>query len=224
MIKAIFYKEWIKCRAVLLLLLLVALALVAYLFISNANLIRTSGAIALWSQIAEGGFSLYSDLFKYFMPIAAITLSAMQYSVEMTNKRFKLTLHLPYSESKIIGAIQSFGVTALIILYLAMVLPTYLGLSIYYPTELTGAMLRSVVPYMLAGFACYFFTMWVIIEPIWKRRVAYFFIAIISLYPFSIETMLGASAYIYPTLICTIIASIVAAYYAASRFKDGAQR
>ncbi|MFI3267215.1 MAG: hypothetical protein R3Y51_00725 [Rikenellaceae bacterium] len=224
MTKAIFYKEWIKCRAVLLLLLFIALALVAYLFINNANLIRTSGAIGLWAQIAEGGFSVYPELFKLFMPIAALVISAKQYSVEMTNKRFKLTLHLPHSESKIIGSIQLFGVVSLVSLYLIMILSTHIGLSMYYPKELTWFMLMSVVPYMLGGIACYFFTMWVIVEPIWKRRVAYFFIAVISLYPFSIETTLGASTCAFPAFISIIGASVVTAYYSASRFKDGAQK
>lgn len=38
----------------MMLLILVAVALVVYLYISNANLLRTSGAVAVWSQIAEG--------------------------------------------------------------------------------------------------------------------------------------------------------------------------
>ncbi len=224
MIKAIFYKEWIKCRALILLLLSLAVAQVAYLFINNANLLRTSGAIAIWSQIAEGGFSLFTPMFNYFMPLAALAISLMQYSHEMANKRFKLTLHLPCSEAKIIGSMQLFGVTALCVIYLILLVPSFVGLTVFYPSELVWAMISSIVPYMAAGVACYFFAMWVAVEPIWSRRVVYFFIALGALSTFNIRAMLGAHAPMLLSLAVVVASSIVAAYYSASRFKDGAQK
>ncbi len=224
MIKAIFYKEWIKCRALILLLLFLGVAEVAYLFIDNANLLRTSGAVAVWSQIAEGGFSLFTPLFNYFMPLAALAIAVMQYSPEMANKRLKLTLHLPCSEAKIVGSMQLFGIATIAALYLIMMLPTTLGLSLFYAPELVWAMVLSVVPYMLSGAACYFFAMWVVVEPLRRRGAIYFFIAIGALKPFAIRAMLGASSPLLLTLVVALGASIVAAYYSVSRFKDGAQR
>ncbi len=224
MIKAIFYKEWIKSRSLILLLLSLSAAQVIYFFINNANLLRTSGAIAVWAQIAEGGLSLYSPIFKLFMPLAALAISAMQYSFEMANKRFKLTLHLPYREAKIVGAMQLFGVSIIGLLFIVMLTPTLLGLFAQYPREIVGIMALSLAPYILGSFACYFFVMWVIIEPIWSRRVAYFFIAIAALSPFNISSTLGVSHCALLSFLTIVAASIAAAYYSASRFKDGAQK
>ncbi|MFR9651193.1 MAG: hypothetical protein SNG35_04130 [Rikenellaceae bacterium] len=223
MIKAIFYKEWIKCRAVVILLTLIAVAFVTYLFINNANLLRTSGAVAVWSQVAEGGYSLFSLYIKIFMPLSAIVIATMQYGVEMTNKRFKLTLHLPHSEFKITAAMQLFGISMVTALYTTLLLPCYVGLSIYYPRELIVAMFVSLVPYILAGLSSYLFAMWVIIEPIWRRRVVNLLIAVVSLTPFTIDAMLWATTPAIPSLIAVVAASAVTAYYAVARFKDGAQ-
>lgn len=223
MIKAIFYKEFIKCRAVLSVLLIIAVALVAYMFIGNANLMRTSGAVSVWAQIADGGFSLLSSMMLCFMPIAAIAIAVMQYSLEMANKRFKLTLHLPVPEVKIVATMQSFGIAMLVALYVVLLLPSYIGLSVYYPVQLMCAMFVSAVPYMLAGFAAYFFTMWIVVEPTWKRRAAYLLIAAGAMSPFAIETMLGGAVYAIPAQILIVAAAIVSSFYAATRFKNGAQ-
>lgn len=223
MIKAIFYKEWIKCRAVMFLLATVAVAFVLYLFINNANLLRTSGAVSLWAQIAEGGYSLFSIYVKLFMPLTAIAIAVKQYSVEMINKRFKLTLHLPCSEARITGAMQLFGLSMVAGIYVILLLPSYVGLLFYYPPELLTAMFVSLVPYMLAGVASYFFAMWVIVEPVWRRRVVYLLISVISLMPFTVDAMLGATVTLIPSLVAVVAASVAAAYYAVSRFKDGAQ-
>ncbi len=223
MIKAIFYKEFIKCRVVLSTLLLIAVALVVYTFISNANLLRTSGAVAVWSQVAEGNLSIFSSVVLYFMPVAAIAIAAMQYSLEMANKRFKLTLHLPLSEIKIITAMQLFGVAMLFALYLVMLASAYIGLTLYYPSQLISAMFVSLLPYVFAGFAGYFFTMWIIVEPTWMRRAAYLFIAICSMTPFFIKAMLGASIYAIPALLLIVAAAKIASIYSATRFKSGAQ-
>ncbi len=223
MIKAIFYKEWIKCRALISLLALIAVALVVYLFIDNANLLRTSSAVAIWSQLAEGGISLFSIYIKMFMPLAALSISVMQYSLEMANKRLKLTLHLPCSEAKIVGAMQLFGVSMVMGLYAMILVPSYLGLSLFYPSELVVAMFISIIPYALAGVASYFFVMWIIVEPIWRRRAIYLLISAVLLVPFMFNAMLGATIYMLPFLVLIVGGSIASAYYSAARFKDGAQ-
>ncbi len=207
----------------MMLLILVAVALVVYLYINNANLLRTSGAVAVWSQIAEGGYSLFSSYITMFMPLSALSIAVMQYLSEMSHKRFKLTLHLPCSEGSIIGAMQMFGVSMILLIYAIVVIPSYLGLRVYYPSELLNPMLVSLVPYMLGGVASYFFVMWVIVEPIWRRRAGYLLIAAVSLVPFGIDGILGATLYMIPSLLLVVGASVVAAYYSSSRFKDGAQ-
>ncbi len=223
MIRAIFFKEWIKCRKLFMLLLLISIALVAYLFINNANLLRTSGAIALWGQIAEGGYSLFPLYIKMFLPLAALSISIAQYSPEMINKRFKLTLHLPHSEFKIVGAMQLFALSLIGVIYATVLLPSYIYFSAFYPLELLRAMYLSLVPYLLVGVACYFFSQWVIVEPIWRYRVIYLFVALISLWIYTLDTMLGAMTPAIPSLLLIVGASIVASYYSVMRFKDGAQ-
>lgn len=224
MIKAIFYKEWIKSRRIISLLLLIAVLLVVYTFTNNAHTLRVTGEVKFWSLIIERDAQIVPDFTKWFFVISALLISITQYASEMTNKRFKLTLHLPISESKIVWTMQLFGLATIAVLYLITFSSIWIGFQFYFPKEIIIATMMQLMPYALCGVTCYFFTAWIILEPIWRRRIAYITISLAGLSMFTIDGISGAYIYAVPTLIIIILASIACSFHSATRFKDGAQQ
>ena len=50
-LRAIFYKEWIKSRRVVLLLALIAVSLIAYTFVALAQVFRNNDVISAWALV-----------------------------------------------------------------------------------------------------------------------------------------------------------------------------
>ncbi|MFI3332754.1 MAG: hypothetical protein SNI51_09105 [Rikenellaceae bacterium] len=215
----------IKTQRVVSMLLLLSIALVIYLFLNNSYLLRIDGAVGVWSAVADQGAWIVPNFVRWFLMVVPIAISAIQYTSEIANKRLKLTLHLPHSETKIVVAMQLFGLVVTVLLYLIVLLPTWVGMLFYYPMEMVNAMLFTLLPYILAGVASYFFVAWVIVEPIWIRRVAHAAISIGALSIFTLESSsLCRYRYAIAQLIVLVVASWIAALYSAARFKDGAQQ
>ncbi len=108
MYQAIFYKEWIKTRMILLLLLLVFAGMIAYSFINTAQLFRVAGAVNTWENTIMKDIPLISEM-KWLPVLAGLLLAIVQYVPEMQNKRLKLTLHLPLPETRIIYSMLVYG-------------------------------------------------------------------------------------------------------------------
>ncbi len=223
MFKAIYYKEWIKCRNLLALALLVAVGLIAYTFLNTSYVVRNDGVMRLWLSVLQNGFSVIPKFVGQFCVVVGLALSALQFSSEMVNKRLKLTLHLPRREQHILVALYSFGVVAVSAIYLLLIVVFGIGLAVFYPSEIVLEGLLSLVPSMLAGYAGYFFVAWVVVEPIWRRKVAYGVAALgaMSVFQYSASAFAYASA--IPALVAMCGAAIMTAFFAAFRFKDGAQ-
>lgn len=222
--KAIFYKEWLKTRRVLLVLLLVAVLLVIYTFIHTNYFFRTNGAMQAWDLVIQKDASILPAFLKWYFPLAALALSIVQYSNEIVDKRFKLTLHLPLPENTILSSMLGFGVIAITAAYALLYLPTAGGLLLYYPREIIAATSLQLLPYALAGYACYFLAAWSIIEPIWKRKVIHAFLSLAIVSTFVIEAKSGGYIYGIPFLLLAIAVAVSCLFLSASRFKDGAQK
>ncbi len=136
MIKSIFYKETIKCRRIVATLALVSVTFVVYTFLNNAYELRNTGAVGVFSSVSEQSGSVIPNFIKWFLVLIPICISAMQYVCEVLNKRLKLTLHLPCSETNIISAMQLFGLSSSVLVYAIIIVPIYLGMLIYYPHEI----------------------------------------------------------------------------------------
>lgn len=224
MFKAIFYKEWIKSRHLIVLLVAIAVALVLYSILSTSHMFRNQGAVTAWFSVIEKDMPIVSSIIGWFFIVTAISISVLQYTSEMINKRFKLTLHLPKSENNLMSTLLAYGVISLLSIYTLTTVSLIGAMYYFYPYEMLASYLLHLISYMLVGLAGYFLVVWIVVEPIWKIRIANTVLSIAILSAFTLDAKTGGYIYSIPYQLFIVILSSVCAFYSASRFKDGAQK
>jgi hypothetical protein len=222
MIRSLFFKEWIKSRWVLLVLLVAFTGVIAYSFITLSTGLRVTGVGAVWENTIQKGLT-YFDYIKYLPALAGVLLAMAQYAPEITNKRLKLTLHLPMPEVRIMLSMLLFGIGSLTVLFALAYAAIGIGAGRYFPSEVTQWNLTAVVPWLWGGMAAYLLTAWVAIEPVWSRRVFETVVALCLLSLFYFSATPGAYAPLLPWLIGAVALSVVFSLYSLIRFKDGEQ-
>lgn len=219
---ALGYKEWIKTRRLLGVMVLLFAAVLVYTLIEMSYTIRVSGAVNVWYAYLYQGLSV-APMFVWLPCFAGLSLALVQFVPEMTNKRLKLTLHLPAAEGRIMSCMLLFGLLVLVVLFSVYVILLVVCSSFYLPNALLIRMLSQVFPWVVAGIVAYGFTAWVCIEPQWRMRVcngltacAVIAIFYVSMYPgvyagFVVQSVLVAClAWLFPIYSCV-------------RFKEGIQ-
>ena len=222
LLKALSYKEWMKTRKLVGGWILLLAAVSVYAYIDLTYTIRMNEAVNVWFGILFQGTSV-SALLMYLLPLAGISLAIVQFVPEMTQKRFKLTLHLPASESRLVSSMLLFGYGVLGVLYLSCLVFLSLLVSRVLPFEGVSMMLSQVLPWTAAGLAGYGFTAWICIEPCWKQRAMNMLMAagllsvcFVSVYP---EAYAGFGW----GMAGLVAASFVFPFYSCIRFKQGVQ-
>lgn len=222
LLKALSYKEWMKTRKLVGGWILLLAAVSVYAYIDLTYTIRMNEAVNVWFGILFQGTSV-SVLLMYLLPLAGISLAIVQFVPEMTQKRFKLTLHLPDSESRLVSSMLLFGYGVLGVLYLCCLVFLALLVSRVLPFEGVSMMLSQALPWTAAGLAGYGFTAWICIEPCWKQRAMNMLMAagllsvcFVSVYP---EAYAGFGW----GMAGLVAASFVFPFYSCIRFKQGVQ-
>lgn len=205
----------------MLLSVLLAVGLLIYMYLSTSELFRVRGAVEIWAAAIEGKLAVASVWLYLYPVVVALGLSLMQYSSEIKDKRLKLTLHLPHSEAKIIGGLYGFGWSVMTLLSVLFFGVFYTVLSLYYPVEIMEIEVMRFLSYYLVAVGLYFLVAWVVVEPIWRRRIVSALSGAVLLWFFygAQLTSLGFLA-----LLALDILLVGAAYTAVRRFKDGAQK
>ena len=222
MIKSLLYKEWIKSRWTLLAMLAALAAVVAYILVDVSRIIRVSSEVATWEMVIQNGVTFINQL--NFLPlIGGILLGVVQFVPEMTNKRLKLTLHLPMPETKILLSMLVFGLISLFALFCLTYISVYLGLSRFFSYEIVMWNLNLLLPWLLGGLAAYLLTVWICLEPVWKQRIFDAIIGILIASLFYFKAMPGAYWPLLGYLIVLMVLSISFSFYSLIRFKDGEQ-
>ena len=110
MFKAILYKEWIKLRwAVIVIAGLTVLALAYSIGMINYY-IEFQGAFSNWMYVIGKSLLLKNIIFVKYLPlITGLVFALIQFVPEMTNKRMRLSYHLPISEKKLLLSSVGFG-------------------------------------------------------------------------------------------------------------------
>lgn len=222
MIQAIFYKEWIKTRWYLLLATLFMSGITGYSMLRVGRAIAIQGIEHLWVVMVQKD-AIFIDLLQFVPLLTGILLAAVQFFPEMQRKCLKLTLHLPYSQKKMVMLMLAYGVLALA----ACFATGFIIMGIYLPqkfsAELVQHVLLSAAPWFLAGFAGYLFVSWICMEPTWKRRVLDLIVAVLILRIYFLAP--GAEAYNsflpWLALYTLLIASL--SWISVVRFKAGKQ-
>ena len=222
MIKAIFYKEWIKMRYFYPLSALLLTGFTLYALLRIQRVITFRGVAHLWEVLLEKEVVLI-DTLQYLPMLLGILLALTQFVPEMSQKRLKLTLHLPFPERRMILLMEGIGAGALTLLLLLQgaILCGYLATVL--PPELTARILLTSLPWALAGLTLYLLTAWICLEPTWRRRIVNILIAAAIGRLFFLSDLPEAYNGMIPWLVLLLAGSLFFPLLSTWRFKQGCQ-
>ena len=222
MIKAIFYKEWIKMRWFCLVAALFLAGFTAYALLRVQRVITFKGAAHIWEVMLEKEV-VFIDILQYLPVLLGVLLALVQFIPEMTHKRLKLTLHLPFPQRKMILLMMGVGLAALAVLSAVQAFVLWCYFHTLLAPELVSRILLTSLPWYLAGLALYPLAAWVCLEPTWRRRVADILVAVgvcrlffLSKTPQAYDGMLP---WLLALLLCVLFFPLLSVY----RFKQGCQ-
>lgn len=222
MIKAIFYKEWIKTRWYWLLALLLSTGFAGYAMLRIARVYSMKGAEHLWIVMIQRD-AIFVDLLQFVPLFVGLAFALVQFVPEMHHKSFKLTLHLPIRATRAVAAMLSFGSVLLIATFaLSLVLMWGYLQSVLAP-ELWQHIILSTLPWYLAGLAAYLLTAWISLEPTWKHRVINGVVALLLLRIYFMSPAPESYNSFLPLLAVVTLSYSLLSMLSLTRFRDGRQ-
>ncbi len=220
MIKAIFYKEFIKTRFLMLLCLVLSIAMLTYLGLDVQREFRTSSGSSLCLTVLTKEL-IYYELYAYIPVLLGVIFALAQYLPEVYHKRLKLTFHLPISTNKIIATMLIYGLFMLLSIFGLSFLFAYYTVRMFFPIELSLRILYTMLPWFLAGVSAYGFASWIIVEASWRLRLINVLIAVSSLSLFYLNPFPEAYNCSLLLLLGLSIFSLFLIYLSADNFKSG---
>ncbi|MBQ9888570.1 MAG: hypothetical protein IJM41_04935 [Bacteroidales bacterium] len=220
--KMIIYKEWIKTRGFLLGALVVLTVLTAYTILNLSKIVELQGADVLWSTLIMKDTVLIESL-RYLPVAVGCLLAVFQFFPEITRKRLKLTLHLPYPQGKMIFMMYAYGIIAFLAICSLQAAILTLFLRKWLVAELAGRVMRTAMVWYLAGLAAYLFTASALLEPTWKRGVFILAVTLGVMYLLFLSPVPEAYNGFLPWLVIYVLGIQLLIYCGVSRFKEGLQ-
>lgn len=220
--KAIFYKEWIKTRRYFPAALIVSLAFILYALLRLQRVINFKGVAHLW-EILLSRDVVFIEILTYLPMITGLLLAIVQFVPEMQQKRLKLTLHLPYSQTRMLLWMLCAGLSGLFLMDLLNYAVLYAYLQSILAPELIQRILLTTLPWYICGITTYLLTAWICLEPTWKRRIINAFIScgIIRIFYLS-DVPQAYDRFIWILLLFTA-ATLLLSQLSVTRFKAGKQ-
>ncbi len=220
--KMILYKEWLKTRWVLLGMALVLAAFTFYCFLNLSKVVEIRGAALLWEALITKE-TVLTEILRFLPAVVGAVLAVAQFLPEMQHKRLKLTLHLPYSQSRMLLMMMGYGLVLLTLLYVLQAAVCAWILGRWVPVELVGRILRTMAVWYLAGWAAYLFTSALCLEPTWRMRVLILLVAGGLLRLLYLSGIPEAYNGFFPLLLLYVLASAGLLFAGVARFKEGLQ-
>lgn len=171
MIKALLIKEWYKIRYIWWLPLVVSCAALCDYYWTVLAVRSMHGAINLWA-----GFILkeiiYFQSLKWAFIFSGIWLACFQLLPECTGRKLRVFFHIPVDYRLAFFVIFAFGIGLLTLLFLIIftlfwVINSHFG----FPYELSFPMLKTLIPWALAGMVAWCVTASVIADPSFIRKI-----------------------------------------------------
>lgn len=219
-IKHLLYKEWIKTRWYAAVGLAGSLILSVYACIDAVSTFHDMGGTFFYSTLLTGNIALMTQL-KYLPLAIALLIGLPQFLPEITNKRIRLTLHLPVGSTAVVYTMVLYGLAVFCCTLLPALLITTATLAASFPAEVVVATLQTLLPWLLGGMTAYFFTAMIAFEPVWKFRFGYILIAYLTLRFFYLGYGVGNAVTAYPLLLVITLISSLAVIYTSHRFNKG---
>lgn len=222
MIKAIFYKEWIKTRWYGLLALLLSTGFAGYAMLRIARVYALKGAGHLWIVMLQRD-AIFVDLLQFVPLLVGLAFALGQFVPEMHHKSFKLTLHLPIRATRAVAAMLAFGSGLLIAAFALSLLLMWGYLQSILAPELWRHILWSTLPWYLAGLAAYLLTAWIALEPTWKHRIVNVVVALLLLRLYFMAPAPESYNGFLPVLTAVTLSYGLLVMLSLTRFRDGRQ-
>lgn len=196
------------------------IGVVIYMFIAIRKNLEIWGAAQYFANIIlEKGVVV--NRFKLIPILTALLIGLPQYVPEITDKRIKLSLHLPMRNTAIIYSMAIYGALAFLAIMTVSVLLLSFLMSFCFPAEITIPEILTLVPWVLGGLTCYFFISMIAMEPLWRYRFIYMVFAYFVLRLFFLPYGLANAVTAYPVLIAITIISCLSIIYTSHRFNKG---
>ncbi len=167
---AVFFKESIKTRKMMLALLLANFIFMVWNFISIRRLFMMDHSEVVWYRTINLGQIPYSNL-MYIPLLTALVFCIYQFLQEMRDGRIRIALHAPCDSALMVLLHALYGVCFLIVLYCFDALILYLSLVNFYTYEVGISSLITTLPWFIAGIYGYLGGAFVLLEPQIKRRI-----------------------------------------------------
>lgn len=221
MFKAILQKEFLKIKYIYLCLVVVFLCTLAYLYFNTIqNFSNIEPHSMLWYEAAHIGQLYYEDL--RFLPfLAAIIIALAQFLPEIHKNKFRIPLHLPINQNKMVFLYLGVGFLLLLILNTILLLGLYFISSSSYAPLITLSAVKTAIPWVIVSFIVYCGSVAIMIEPYFKRKafIASIFFTICSMLFFNMNYEAYSEVYIF--IIFLFLGSLFIPLLSLYRFKNG---
>lgn len=222
MIKAILYKEWIKMRALLPVAAVAVLGFTVYALLRVERAVDFRGAAHVW-QIMIDKETVFIEPLRLLPALAGIAAALVQFIPEMSQRRLKLTLHLPFPQRGMILVMAAAGLGALAVLFAAQAAMVWGYMHRLLAPELTARAMMTAVPWWAAGLTLYMLTAWICLEPTWRRRVLYLLMTAGVARMFFLSDVPRAYDGMLPWIAALWLFSLLLPLLSVDRFKQGCQ-
>lgn len=220
MLRALFFKEWLKIRWAGLIMLAVFFMAAAKTALNVAYGIRILGANNFWGEIILKNIPFFND-YMYLPVLTGIVIGVAQFFPEVTESRLKLTLHLPLKENNILLYMTFIGAGAVLVVNaVSLIVMGYISIT-YFPVEVLEALIITSIPWVLAGLTGYFGTITVFVEPIWFKRVFFILIFISYIQALLEPNNLNFFQHALPQFTIVTLLFSIAILFSGHRFRKG---
>ncbi len=220
--KMIFYKEWIKTRWYVLAAAAVLISGTAYILLGLGKAAQFKGNAFLWGYVIAHDSVLIEQL-RYLPFILGGLLAVVQMLPELSGKRLKLTLHIPYPQWKTILLMCLYGIAALSVLFSVQAVAVSIALNQWVASELVCRIMKTTAVWYLAGFVSYIWSASVCLEPSWKMRTLLLVLLAGMAHLLFISPVPEAYNGFLPWLALYSAAGLCMVFHGIARFKEGVQ-
>ena len=220
MLRAIFYKEWLKLRLMWCLALVIHVGLITYLLLALRSTLLSAGVVETWATMIGRDVLMINPL-MYLPLITGIVIALCQWLPEMQIKRIRLTLHLPIDYTASIGTMLISSLVGLCVLFALDAIVLASVEQIWLPRELVWHTFLTCLPWYIGGLIGYCVTSWFMLEPQWKMRCVNLMIGTPLVALCFLTSQPACYIPMFPWLVLVLVAVVCLPFYSVYRFKLG---
>lgn len=223
MYKALLFKEWLKTCRVFWTAMVISVLMSCYAVMEMRPLVESRGIVALWLTMLQKDVS-YVSVVKYIPLMVGLAVGVAQMAPELSQKRLKLTLHLPVPTVRLIAVMLGVGIIQLMAIYLVQTAIIAVYDAGILPAELVWRVLRTMLPWYLGGIIAYLFVSAICLEGTWIMRVilALLGVAILLVMYLRPDSMAAYDSMFFTIVIFIFIITMLT-FGSVARFKEGLQ-